>query len=317
VRRYLVPFFVAAGIVASLAGAATFSNSDVITINDPSNDPPDVAKASPYPSSVSVSGLTGVVNKVTVSVFGLTHQFPDDVDMVLVAPSGTAVLLMSDAGDGYTVIPNKQLRPSRNQAAVSGVNLTFDDAASNFLPDDEQIVSGTYKPSNYGPVCSNEAHPDTFPAPGPGTGPFPTTLSTFNGLSPNGTWNLYVVDDCRFEGGSIGGGWSLNVTAGVPTAVGVERLASQAGNRGVTVRWQTASEATILGFNVYRSTTGGAAHRLNSQLIAARHAGVGNGASYAFADRTVRPGVAYTYRLQVVDRTGTRQWFGSTSIRAS
>jgi hypothetical protein len=34
----------------------------------------------------------------------------------------------------------------------------------------------------------------------------------FNGLDPNGTWSLYVVDDFGGEIGSIAGGWSLTIT---------------------------------------------------------------------------------------------------------
>ncbi len=46
----------------------------------------------------------------------------------------------------------------------SNVTLTFDDAAANSLPNNAQIVSGTFKPTNSGVS-------DTFPAPAP-AGPY-------------------------------------------------------------------------------------------------------------------------------------------------
>jgi hypothetical protein len=39
----------------------------------------------------------------------------------------------------------------------------------------------------------------------------------FNGLDPSGTGKLYVVDDTFGDVGSIGGGWSLNLTIAPPT----------------------------------------------------------------------------------------------------
>ena len=49
----------------------------------------------------------------------------------------------------------------------------------------------------------------TFPSPAP-AGPYaPGRLSSFNGLSANGAWSLYVYDDAAPAAGSIVGGWSL------------------------------------------------------------------------------------------------------------
>ena len=46
------------------------------------------------------------------------------------------------------------------------------------------------------------------------------TLAAFNGVNPNGTWSLYVVDDLGADVGTITGGWSLTITvsgAGCPS----------------------------------------------------------------------------------------------------
>lgn len=165
-----------------LAGAQTFSNPAPITINDN-------APGSPYPSNIVVSGLAGNVTNLTVDFFGLSHTYPDDIDILLVGPTGANVLLMSDTGGSLD---------------INGVNLTFSDG-SPLLPDSTQIVSGTYGPTNYGTG-------DTFAAPAPG-GPYGSALSVFNGTNGNGTWSLYVVDDLGGDTGQMAGGWALNFTA--------------------------------------------------------------------------------------------------------
>jgi len=124
-----------------------------------------------------------------VTVTGISHTYPDDLDILLVGPGGQKVLLMSDAGGG---------------AGINNVTLTFDDAAASKLPDSSAIVAGTYKPTDF-------VTGDTFPSPAPG-GPYGTTLSAFSGLDPNGTWSLYVLDDAASDSGSIAGGWSLRFT---------------------------------------------------------------------------------------------------------
>jgi hypothetical protein len=87
--------------------------------------------------------------------------------------------------------------------AISHANLSFSDAAANFLPSSGAILTGLYKPTNYSP---DEVLP--VPAPLP---PYGTNLSVFNGTDPNGTWSLYVVDDALVDAGLIAGGWSLTL----------------------------------------------------------------------------------------------------------
>jgi subtilisin-like proprotein convertase family protein len=170
-------------------GSGTFSNAAAITI-------PSSGSASPYPSSINVSGLTGRVLKVTATLRGFGHSFPDDVDVLLVGPAGQTVLLMSDAGGG---------------GAVSNLTLTFDDAAPTPVPDGSPLVSGTFRPANYEGTAS-----DTFAAPAP-PGPYATVLGAFDGTDPNGTWSLFVRDDFTGLSGSIANGWSLTIQTSVPS----------------------------------------------------------------------------------------------------
>ncbi|HEY0544762.1 MAG TPA: FG-GAP-like repeat-containing protein [Pyrinomonadaceae bacterium] len=180
-------------ITTSGSPATNFTNSAAITINDVATQ---VAPASPYPSTIDVTGQTGVVSKVTVTLNGVTHTRAEDLDILLVSPNGASVVLMSDAGFNVPI----------------NATLTFDDAAPGMLPQSGIIATGTYKPTNYFSE-TNEAWPP--PAPQPfyqqpmGS---PTLAAGFNSFSPNGTWKLYVADDTGGESGMISGGWSLDIT---------------------------------------------------------------------------------------------------------
>lgn len=189
--RYIILLLISL-LAASATQAQTFSNSATITV--PGGAPTTTSgNADPYPSNVTVSGITGTVTKATVTLTNVNHTFPDDIDILLVSPTGASVILMSDTGGSLDLV---------------NVNLTFDDAAASQLPDSTQIVSGTYQPTNIGAG-------DPFAAPAPAA-PYGTTLAVFNGTNPNGNWSLYVVDDLGGDVGSIAGGWSLTLQS--PTA---------------------------------------------------------------------------------------------------
>jgi subtilisin-like proprotein convertase family protein len=193
-----------------------FSNSAPITIND-------LAIATPYPSAITVSGLTGTINKVTVRINGFTHSFPDDVGMVLVGPTGAALLIQDGAGDD----------PDMNN-----VTYLLADSGATQLPNLTAWTSGVYKPTTY-------YTGDTFPAPGPGTtygspgptgGGTATFASVFNGTNPNGTWSLYVRDFTGGDSGSIAGGWDLGITTTTTTAANVAVSGRVLDARGSGVR---------------------------------------------------------------------------------
>jgi hypothetical protein len=175
---------------------APICNSGAISIPGTGSSGP----ASPYPSVITATGLSGVVVSMTVTFNGLSHSRPDDIDALLVGPGGQTVMLMSDAGGSTN---------------ITGINVTFDDAALNPLPDDAQIVSATYQPTNY---IGEDGPNDSFVAPAPSP-PYGSALSVFNGTNPNGAWSLYVYDDLTGSLGSMSGGWCLNITTGLaPTA---------------------------------------------------------------------------------------------------
>jgi len=178
---------------ATQVGGGSFSNTTSIAVPaPPSTGASTGAPASPYPSAINVAGIVGSVTKVTATVTGLSHTFPSDIDMVLVGPGGQSVMLMSDVGGGTDAV---------------NANITFDDSAPAGIG--ATVVSGTFRPTNSGSG-------DVFPAPAPAGIPSAATLSAFNGVNPNGAWNLFIVDDAGTDTGSISGGWSLTITTADP-----------------------------------------------------------------------------------------------------
>ena len=113
----------AIGLVPAIAAAqTTYTNSARIIL-------PNSVVASTYPSTITVSGATRPIAKVTVTL-NRVNQRPNDLEVLLVGPTGVKVSLMQDSGG------NGQ---ANNQV------WTFDDAATGMMPG--SAATGTYKPS--------------------------------------------------------------------------------------------------------------------------------------------------------------------------
>jgi hypothetical protein len=54
---------------------ARFANNTQISITG--------GPASPYPSDINVAGVLGAISDVKVTLIGVTHTFPDDIDVLL------------------------------------------------------------------------------------------------------------------------------------------------------------------------------------------------------------------------------------------
>lgn len=192
-------------LVRPTLAAQQFASAGGLTFNGTGAAGP----ANPYPSTIAVSGLKGSITKLTVQLSGVTHSFPDALDILLVGPDGKQALLMSDAGGG---------------TAISGLALTFADSAASALPNGSGITSGSFRPTNYEAI-------DDFPAPGPGDPDGNTALSIFNLTNPNGEWKLFAVEDGTGSTGSIGG-WALTFeTAELSAAVAADPATVDAGDR--------------------------------------------------------------------------------------
>jgi subtilisin-like proprotein convertase family protein len=182
-------------VAAPVAGATTYNNDTPITIPSPGTQ----GLGAPYQSSITVSGTAGPLTDVNVGLDGLSHGKPNDVAIALSAPSGQSIVLLDCAGDSTDTV-----------AAF----LTFDDAAAGKLPNTGALSTGTFQPTSHCPSPTSWPAPgplNTYANPGPVRGGGSTFASTFNGLSPIGTWSIFVLDLDFGDTGSIPGGWSLDV----------------------------------------------------------------------------------------------------------
>jgi hypothetical protein len=260
--------------------------------------------AATYPLTINVNSGPLNVGHIAVTV-SLDAQWPDDVRLLLVNPSGSAkVVLMANAGGD-------------NGNAISPDTLVFDDAGAS-IPDNVQLKDGTYHPTALSDAsdCDNQATPNplttSFPATAPAQ-PYTSALSAFFLTGAQGLWKLYAIDDCNLAnvGGSIVS-WSLDIV--MPSAVQLRSFTASRSVRGAQIRWRTAVETDALGFNVYRFAHGSKA-KVNRTLIAAKRSGTVHGAAYSLLDWHAVKG-AFTYRLQVVTVRGSRSWLATAALRA-
>ncbi len=176
----------AIGFIGRVAFGATFGgsylNQTTILLGTVAAPP------GPYPSSITVANLPGLIANVSVILTNVSHAVPDDIDVLLVGPGGQKLVLMSDAG---------------GDNAANFIRLSFSDDFTASLPDSTRILTGTYKPTNYG---ANDA----FPAGAP-VAPYDSAFSIFDGTNPNGVWRLYATDDVFGNASGSIGGWHLNI----------------------------------------------------------------------------------------------------------
>jgi subtilisin-like proprotein convertase family protein len=196
-RAITCTLLVAIGARAGEAPQLSLPTAPVVVTNPLPITLNDNAPATPYPSTIFVSGLPGYLGDVQVRLNGLSHSFPADLDLLLVDPGGRALVLMSDVG---------------NAVDATNATVTIDDHTADPLPRANPLVSGRFRARDY-------SSGDVFPAPAP-AGPYKNAapvggdnlFSAFRGFSPNGTWSLYIVDDSAQDAGTISGGWSLILT---------------------------------------------------------------------------------------------------------
>ena len=187
-------------------------------VNDAPTSSPYIGVASTYPSTETVSGVSGTVTKVIVTLNRINHPSPGDLDFILVAPNQEKVILMSDAGGNY---------------GLTDIKFTFDSFASNYLAQFGANAAGTYRPTDYG-------FSDIFPSPGPGTSIFYSDLDRFNGIDPNGDWKLFAVDDANGNSGSLSRGWEMTIFTGAVTTSTFFGVGSQTVNYTVTRNYGAA-----------------------------------------------------------------------------
>lgn len=232
ILRVLAVSGVAALLCAQTAAAqTTFANGTPILI-------PDSGPATPYPSTIGVSGLSAAVTDVNVTLNNVSHTFPDDLDILLVGPQGQRVIVMSDAGGADP---------------ITDTTLSFDDSAAASVPDGTAPAPGAHRPTD---IVETGEENDTFSPPAPG-GPYSTELAAFNGTNPNGTWSLYVFDDAAGDTGDIEG-WSLRIVVAAPTTAAPTISGNPINNRTLTVNPGATTGGSSTSFQWLRCDRAGA-----------------------------------------------------------
>jgi subtilisin-like proprotein convertase family protein len=178
-------------------GASTYTASGgAITINPSGN-------ASPFPSTIQVNIPGNCTYKIgRVQLNGITHTWPNDIDMWLTGPFGQSVILMSDVGSSTDFTPNTNLNIQMGAPPMTGVT---------------PIANGTYAPTDITP----------------GDAGIPTNASTNLGVftgNVNGVWSLHIIDDVGGDAGALaswgitfvsesGLSYTWNTGANTPTTV--------------------------------------------------------------------------------------------------
>ena len=182
-------------------GQTSFSNTNPVSLPS-TTDQVSPKAASPYPSTITVRGLSGTISKVTVTLNNWTESsasaFPGDRDFLLVGPTGATFEFLGGVGGFH---------------GFSNLNLTLDDSAANALSS-AQLVSGTFKPTNRNTgLCTNFLSPAPASANCAAPNGTATFASIFNGGNPNGSWSLYAMNIGTGDpAGTVSGGWTLTIT---------------------------------------------------------------------------------------------------------
>jgi hypothetical protein len=157
--------------------------------------------ATVYPSTIPVSGIPGTVTKVTVTLLDFGPGRPDDTDIGIRGPNGETVMLISDAC---------------GEAKINNSDWTFDDSAPTFVSNNGPCASNqtaSFKPSNY---LGGAPEPDDLSVEGGPEGPYLNALSFLSGDSPNGSWELFALDDDLMTTGLFLSGWALTLEVEPP-----------------------------------------------------------------------------------------------------
>jgi hypothetical protein len=185
--------------------------------------------ASPYPSTINVTGGPVQIGTMRVTLYDVTQMMPDNMDVLLVGPTGQAFILVADAGGNFDL--------------STPVTLTFSDTAGQVLPNSAPLTTGQFEPTSWEPGQTSflpPAPPAPYNEPGSaigGTGS-ETLMGNFGLTNANGTWSLYLRDDAGVYTpaaitGCIGGGWGLEFLESTAANAYISGRVTTADNRGI------------------------------------------------------------------------------------
>jgi len=221
--KFLSLLVIAASCVTGRCGVYDFSFTGI-------NGAIPNGSLSGYQSSETISGASGTIESLSVNL-NVSGGFNGSLYGYLVGPSGGFVVLLNRVGvTGSNPIGY----------ANTGFNVTFSDSAAS---DIHTYQNTSYTLNGSGQLTGSWQPDGRNVSPGTVTSSSPRTsmLSSFNGLTPNGTWTLFLSDVLSGPRSSTLVGWGLQITT-VPEPANVA-LAIFGAAAGVIVgvqRWRRA-----------------------------------------------------------------------------
>jgi PKD repeat protein len=174
-----------------------------------------------------------------------------------------------------------------------------------------EFTNSSFDPNGY-PVSFNWDFGDGF------TSVEQNPKHTFNFSTDLLTSETFLVTLKVTEADGVGGPVSNTLTkeieiSAIPTAATIGRLTFSLVKTSTKLRWESLSELSVLGFNVYRSVknpTGFSEFaKLNKEVISAKNIGNIVGAKYSFIDSFSKSGKTYRYKVEVIGaNTKTLEW---------
>ena len=168
-------------------------------------------------ATLNVSGMVGNITKVIVTLFGYTSHDPcpvEDTMFILQSPLGFAPRGVR-AGVQFMYLVGNPLSWATGSYDVTNLTLAFTDDATSTLClaplCSSPIISGTYQPSSGNPNFGQIYQPPP-PSPLVPITAYSTSMSSFNGVSPNGTWTLWGEALTNAGGQFSITGWGLDIT---------------------------------------------------------------------------------------------------------
>jgi hypothetical protein len=150
-----------------------------------------------------------------LTLYDVTQEMPDNLDVLLVGPTGQAFILMADAGG--------------NVDLTTPATLTFSDTAGQVLPNSAPLTTGLFEPTSWEPGQTSfpvPAPPAPYNEPGSaigGTGT-QTLMGNYGLMNANGTWSCDTHDAGRHTRGDhrlhrrVGGPESCHRQHPMPTS---------------------------------------------------------------------------------------------------
>jgi hypothetical protein len=187
---------------ATNPSGTTYCNTGAITNNGDSEGA--YSNTNPYPSVISVLGISATVSTVSVQLNGLSSGLSGDMHMLLVSPDGMHALdfwsTITNVGSGsYTLIDGSALMASNGPSASTYGPTAY--SLDNMPPDD------VFTP---GPPTPAPQLPATFSVAAPAGSA--TFANSFLGATSDGAWSLYLWNGSGPNTTSLSGGWCLNIT---------------------------------------------------------------------------------------------------------